>query len=291
MSSKKLAAIVALVMVMALALALPLGIGASSASACYSPPEDPPCESTTINSATLWVYLSFARNVPPDLTVEVYRITAPWTETEVTWNSFAGSYDPVPVGSFVADSVGWRSVDLTALVQDWVDGTYPNYGVLLSQEVGLFNSYHSSEYWNVELRPKLEIDYTTGTTTNSLVIQRPGAEQDGVADTKIKQWEPDVNKGTEEHLSTAADTDTVCGPVDSLIRFEISIEPCPPDPEPVCPRHRYYHRCWKFGHQCWGDRDDDGRCWSFRDRCWSSRTIRWSFNWNWGSLWGRTCWR
>ena len=84
---------------------------------------------STIDSATLYIYVHLASGQ----TVNVHRVTEDWTELGVTWTNFAGAYDPAIVDSIVADTVGWKSVDITPLVQDWVDGTYPNFGVLIEQ--------------------------------------------------------------------------------------------------------------------------------------------------------------
>ena len=53
--------------------------------------------------------------------------------TVVTWNNFGGSYAPEIVGTFNASAVGLSSVDVTSLVGSWLNGTYPNYGLLLDQ--------------------------------------------------------------------------------------------------------------------------------------------------------------
>ena len=67
-----------------------------------------------IDSATFSIYVSSAAGQ----TVNLHRITAPWVETLVTWNNFGGAFDVAVEGLFIADSVGWHSVDVTALVQE-----------------------------------------------------------------------------------------------------------------------------------------------------------------------------
>ena len=152
----------------------------------------------TIDSATFWIYVTGARNE----TVRAHRITAPWDETTVTWNSFGGSFDPGVADSFVANSTGWKSLDVTALVQAWVDGTYANYGLLLEQGSTPSTTYHSSEYSTVELRPKLEICYTVPGSSTCVTIQRPGSTPDDVADAYIWAQNPNYNGGTSGTLYT-----------------------------------------------------------------------------------------
>ncbi len=170
-----------------------------------------------IDSATLYVYTTNASGQ----TVNVHRITAPWVEDEVTWNSFNGNFDSVVIGTFVADSVGWHEVDVTALVIDWINEDYPNYGVLLEQGSTSATKYHSSEYTPTtpdipaDYRPKLEICYNGTCVT----IQRPGVEQDGVADAYIWEINPDYN-GNWERLYTGLINNYE---KQSLLRFDFSV--------------------------------------------------------------------
>jgi hypothetical protein len=177
--------------------------------------EDIP-QGATIDSAVFSIYVS----EPSGETVYVHRITAGWDESTVTWNSFGGSYAEV-VGSFVADSVGWRSVDLTALVRDWADGDYENYGVLLAQGAG-YTAFLSSEWGTVLERPKLEIAYTSSSGSGTLLIQRPGAEQDGVADAYINEQYPDNNVGSAVRLYSGLVNDYS---KQALVRFDFTYTP------------------------------------------------------------------
>ena len=139
-------------------------------------------EGSSIDAADFWVYVTRASNQ----TVYLHRITADWAEGFVTWNTFASSFDPTVLGTFVTDSLGWHSVDITALVQAWVDGFPPNYGIVMRQDPSPYTTYLASEYAVVAPRPKLEILYTTpGGDPGSVTIQRPGGDQDGVADAYI----------------------------------------------------------------------------------------------------------
>ncbi|WP_437672410.1 thrombospondin type 3 repeat-containing protein [Sorangium sp. So ce131] len=90
-------------------------------------------------------------------TIRVHRINASWSESTVTWNNFANSYDPAVEATLVGASSAVRNVDLTALVQAWVDGVQPNYGFLLEEDLTALTSYRSSEHGNVSDRPSLEV--------------------------------------------------------------------------------------------------------------------------------------
>ena len=73
----------------------------------------------TLVSATFYIYV----HTPNGETIYVHRVTDAWDEGTITWNNFGGAFDPTVIASFVADGGGWRSADITSLVQDWLDGT------------------------------------------------------------------------------------------------------------------------------------------------------------------------
>jgi hypothetical protein len=88
--------------------------------------------SSTIVDATLEVTVA---GTQAGQTVYVYRFISDWAEPTVTWNSPwltpGGDYDATDWGSYSPDVVGTRVINLTTLVQGWVDGTYDNYGIIL----------------------------------------------------------------------------------------------------------------------------------------------------------------
>lgn len=172
-------------------------------------------EGTIINSATFSINVSLISNN----TVRLHRVTAPWDELLVTWNNFGGSYDPTVEGSFLANALGFYSVDVTALVQAWLDGTYPNYGLLLEQGLPTgFTRCSTSEDATFALRPELEICFPTNGGETCVIVKRPGAEPDGVADAGIHETDPDTNFGTAPLVSIGQG---VFGEKQFLIRFEI----------------------------------------------------------------------
>jgi len=66
----------------------------------------------------------------------------------------------------------WKSWDLTALTQKWLNGTATNYGVILwatNEDVaGYTFRFHSSEATNQSDRPDLEVVYSTEATTRTV---------------------------------------------------------------------------------------------------------------------------
>ncbi len=142
------------------------------------------------------VSLKLRRHAPDDdEQVYFYRITTGWVEEtdgnpEVTydsastrcpscaaWTTEGGDYNSTVIDSltdkgsaaFDQDVYCQRGegVGLAQLIQDWVDGTYANYGILIkSQIMGVADTlyFYSSENFNETSypRPKLYIEYTPG---------------------------------------------------------------------------------------------------------------------------------
>jgi len=128
--------------------------------------------SATVDSATLKIYVWQASDTS---TVSAYRIITDWDVSEVTYNNAktgtswgtAGMESGTDYASTAIDtsssvtSAGWVSLDLKDLVQDWVDGTYPNRGVMLRLASGGHLRTRMADYATQADRPKLEVTYTT----------------------------------------------------------------------------------------------------------------------------------
>jgi hypothetical protein len=125
--------------------------------------------------------------------VTVHRITQPWTEMTVTWNSFVSAYDVTALGSFVATDTGWYSVDVTSTVDLWVNTSEGNYGLLLdqTQAAGSRTCYSSRE--SGETAPRLLIGYTIADSARSGTVH---ATQDAY----IMSGHPDVTTGGDSVL-------------------------------------------------------------------------------------------
>jgi len=121
---------------------------------------------STINCATLRAY---ERELNNNQTIYLHRVTKSWNEFEATWlnrktgipwTTAGGDYDPTEIASFAANVNGaYQDVDVTSLVQFWVDNPGSNFGTLLrstttgSTVVVQFDSREASNY------PQLIIDY------------------------------------------------------------------------------------------------------------------------------------
>jgi hypothetical protein len=123
-----------------------------------------------ITSATVTLSVTTAAAA----TVNAHRITSAWGETTVTWNSFAGAFDPaafVSFGNGGTNFTGNVSFDVTAAAQGWVNTPAQNFGFLLEQGSTPNTRYWTSEYFIPANRPKLNICYATPTCTDGIQDQ------------------------------------------------------------------------------------------------------------------------
>jgi len=122
----------------------------------------------SIGSATLRVYLVGSWDYPNRTrTITTYRIGSAWSESSVTWNtcpSCAEAYGSAPV---THGAWGWYSFDVTNLVRGWVNGSLPNYGVMLrGPEVsGSNSSWKGFSTREGPYTPQLAITYGGYTTS------------------------------------------------------------------------------------------------------------------------------
>jgi disaggregatase-related protein/fibronectin type III domain protein/TGF-beta propeptide len=131
---------------------------------------------TTITSATLSLYNYAHYASATGGALSVYPVSRPWVESEATWNRYAASgtwtapgmqagtdYSISPSTSITIDTSTdvWRTFDVTAIVQDWLNGTRPNNGfVVRSPTNGVKPLFYSSGFTtDPSLRPKLKISY------------------------------------------------------------------------------------------------------------------------------------
>jgi hypothetical protein len=123
-----------------------------------------------ITSANLYLY---DNGSGPDMTVNFYPLTRDWEEDAVTYNQAAngqrwthpgGDYDASVAGSMTLNGSqpGYVSTNLLNVVRDWMADPASNHGLLLDVTQASYNSARSiqtSDYWDINQRPKLKIIY------------------------------------------------------------------------------------------------------------------------------------
>lgn len=91
---------------------------------------------STILTATIEIRVNSAPSTN-DALININRVAEAWNEATATWNSFTtpgGTYGATIYGTIpvAKNTPGIKtSTDITALVQQWVNGTVNNYGVIL----------------------------------------------------------------------------------------------------------------------------------------------------------------
>ncbi len=176
-----------------------------------------------VNSATLELYLETTGwNISADL----HRVNKYWVESQTTWNHAApGATWSAGGGDFAATVTasattptagGWMSWDITPLAQAWVDGSQPNFGMLIktsntSNNLSFFSSDDPSQpsRW-----PKLTVNYSCGCGQTCTAAAPAGyyrdefrntscslpaayAGSDGTADWSATPWEETADANTD----------------------------------------------------------------------------------------------
>lgn len=113
-------------------------------------------------------------------TFAAYNITQDWDELGVTWNN-QPNYDPATESgaqTYDGTTVGWRTFTITNIVAAWVNGTKPNYGVMLkatNENAFGGSSYIASENTSYpQNRPKLVITYNVAPTAPTVTAPNGG---------------------------------------------------------------------------------------------------------------------
>ncbi|MCP4546256.1 MAG: DNRLRE domain-containing protein [bacterium] len=194
-----------------------------------------------IVSVSLNVYL---RN-PSYNTVYVHRVTEAWEEMDVTWNSFNNAFAAESSAEFDTNAIDWRSIDITDLAIDWMNGTVPNYGIALVAAEGTESRcmIPSREYH--ENHPFVEVVYVT---SDGEQIEQALP----LGDTFIDSDNSDMNYGTIDKVYSGhweiGTTKT------ALIQFDIPELTVVDD---TCTRTRKWWKRHAGSWSCHGQRPDE----------------------------------
>ena len=93
--------------------------------------------------------------------IEIRRVSADWDESTITWNTKAAEaaeYSDVFLYSISQDE--WVAIDLKDWLQNWIDGTWSNYGLVLKAKAAdPIKKFRSSEYATTADRPFFSLFY------------------------------------------------------------------------------------------------------------------------------------
>jgi len=106
-------------------------------------------------------------------TVTIYRAEDSWSESTVTWDNrpdYAEAYGSTSVDLYPGNWV-WYSFDVTDLVRGWVDGTWPNNGMMVRAPETSGDNFAWIQFYSSEaaLAPYLEISYGAKATSAELI--------------------------------------------------------------------------------------------------------------------------
>ena len=126
----------------------------------------------TIESATLNLNRFLGCPQGGTTSTNFYAITEDWDEE--TWNSHThAQYDSYVWASYGFNVNGWHNIDISQLVQAWINGDIENYGLLIRAQTGSkFSKFYSKEHSNSTLHPYLEVNYTpVNISDNSIQVK------------------------------------------------------------------------------------------------------------------------
>ena len=146
-----------------------------------------------IASAVLKLYV-----VDAEASNTVHEITGPWDETSATWDNINAAHSLTALAtipSVAAES--YIDVNVTALVQAWLNGTIDNYGIMLKTQSVLsqLSQFTTKEYPDTNKRPYLEV--TVGSSglaaTSPATVTATSTLANGVTRTITRQNVPIYN--------------------------------------------------------------------------------------------------
>jgi EGF-like domain/TGF-beta propeptide len=117
-----------------------------------------------VTSATLRLYVTDSLSPLP---ISVRSVLVPWAEGTASYGSINQQLAPELSATLMPVSgVKWQSVNVTKLVQTWVSGSAPNYGLSLDQmflpQATKASNFVSSEgTFGAEYHPALDVCYQT----------------------------------------------------------------------------------------------------------------------------------
>lgn len=114
---------------------------------------------TSVTAAALVLYVEDKTGITPS-PIEVNRVLTPFDTQTVTYNTQPLS---VPTGKIInivpCDIQGFVAIDLTDVVNNWINGIYPDYGLALLNNDGLTVVRFGSDEADIPFSPLLVLYY------------------------------------------------------------------------------------------------------------------------------------
>jgi hypothetical protein len=147
---------------------------------------------TSIQKATLYLYLSGSYDFPGETrTIKIYRAGSSWSEMSVTWNSQPTIREAYGAASVTHGQSRYYAFDATGLVQGWVNGAFPNYGMVIRGPEVAGNDSSWKAFFTREgaYPPYLNISYSAAASQEmpSALMSNPTPEGPSMMDLFIAQ--------------------------------------------------------------------------------------------------------
>jgi hypothetical protein len=132
-------------------------------------------QGTIVHQAKLQIYTTGVCDAQTS-TFRAYGIARDWSEMTATWtNQPTATQEYAAVG--IPMAFGWSSLDITPLVQAWVAGTQPDYGLMIKGPEAppyacAYRDFRSKGGGGFTTAPQLVVDYTLPMPTVSLSQQQ-----------------------------------------------------------------------------------------------------------------------
>jgi len=116
--------------------------------------------SSIINSAILYQYI-FETNGPTIALIHPIKNDTAWSETTLTWNNRPPGTIECGTCLTPPTTVQWMQLDVKTAVQNWVNGSWENYGLRVITAGDFYFKTYTKE--NSSFQPYLTVDYSPGT--------------------------------------------------------------------------------------------------------------------------------
>ncbi len=169
-----------------------------------------------IDEANLWMYQN-PGGKGNDVSLNIHSLSMPFAEEEVNWNrASVADFWTAPGGDFSAGSfcykvldnvAGWKSFDITGLVECWVRGTITNNGMIfVPDESGADSAkdfISSDELSWPSYRPYLLVNYTLQGNEGAYESKALGSPEETNALFTLLDWSNDTFSLLTDEFSTS----------------------------------------------------------------------------------------
>ena len=127
----------------------------------------------TSSKLKLYFYTS-PTNATNEINISTRLITSnSWNESNVTWNTRPSYSTQYSDKKALTNNYGWIEFNVTEIVERWINGSNPNYGITIVPDTASVNTekrFYSSDSSNTTLRTVLEINYSTTSEPNITIV-------------------------------------------------------------------------------------------------------------------------